>query len=125
MPIPPECRAIARSKFMKIHAAVLVMLLTMLAAKPVAQSQCTTPVLRWLGKYTVSGTEPSGKSADGFTYQVNESAAANVYTTAPDLTCSQATWFSNPDRSPTTSINDSGVATCPPNSAKPQETIAI
>jgi RHS repeat-associated protein len=109
---------------MKIHAAVLVMLLTMLAAKPVAQSQCTTPVLRWLGKYTLSGTG-SGKSADGFTYKVNESAAANVYTTAPELTCSQATWFSAPDRSPTASINDSGVATCPPNSAKPQETIAI
>jgi RHS repeat-associated protein len=112
---------------MKIHAAVLVMLLTMLAVKPVAQSQahCTSPVLRWLGKYTLSGTG-SGKSADGFTYKVNESAAANVYSTGPIFfSCSKAIWFSDPDRSPTASINDSGVASCDPGDPKPQQTIAI
>ena len=109
---------------MKIYAVGLAMILTMLAVKPVAQSQCTTPVLRWLGKYTLSGTG-SGTSSDGFTYKVNESGEANVFTNGHDTSCTKLIFFSDPDRSPTSSINDSGVKTCDQGDPQPQQTVTM
>src|ERR1700693_839777 len=110
---------------MKYSLPVVIALGALLFAFPpeIKAQTCTSPVVRFTGTFSVSGTG-SGTDSRGFAWKVSENASAAVDAPQVSASCATVLWASI-DTSVTGSVNDKGVAPCPPQSAVTQQTTSL